>query len=331
MTKNNKGQIIVFALLSIFSLTLFWIMTINIAKLIRDRIVLQNAADSAAQTASCIRARALNFIGSLNFNLGLLLAIPEFCWWPHYECNNGYHWNSSDKLAKLYEKTVNAIIKSQIDINKSYGGGWAYLEANKVAKNIGADKIYPLNKSEEPFSLKLQRNKGDIWYWNSFNCGATLLQHYHFGPVPDFFNINKKTNTSRWYQQSKDFYKKKLIIIAEKKYEKSWFPLARNLLGIKPPVIYAISASRPYNKYGPMFPPETDHWINFKLKTKNIEIFGYKFDVVPEKIEIDFGGKAGLSASQAWLDGVGGPYNLLSGKYGGWDAQLVDVGKPFLH
>jgi hypothetical protein len=327
-----KGQVIVFIVLSLIPLTLFWITIINIGQLVKDRIILQNAADCAAQTIACIRARALNIIGAENAALGVLLTIPEFCFWPQTDCNSGFHWGTCDALAKTYEQTVRGIIISQEGINSAYGGGWSYLEAGKTAKNVGADGLYPFDAMTDKFSLKLERNKGDIWYWKSFNCGATVYGHYHLGPLPDPMTITKRTDTNRWYQQSKDFYKKKMRIVAYKKYgKKSWFPLAHKLLGINRPEIMAIAASRPYNKNGPMFPVKTEYWVNIKLKTKEIEVFGKKIGGVPDGAGVDFGGKGGLCATEAWNDGIGGLSALAEGKPGGWDAQLVPVGQPFQH
>ena len=332
MKRNNSGQVLIFAVLSLIPLTILWIMFINICELVKERILLQNAADCAAQTSACIRARALNIIGVQNATLGTLLAIPEYCYWQQFNCNGGFHWGTVDNMAKLYEKTVKGLILAQENINKSYGGGWAFIKSRDVAKNMGASGIMPASELEDTFSLNLERNKGDIWYWKSFNCGATLYGHYHLGPVPDPMDIIKRKNTVRWYQQKKEFSKKKLRIIAYKKYKDTyWFPLCRKWLNLDNIELYAIAAARPYNKYGAMFPEKTEYWVDLDIKTKQIDILGHKFNNVPGSIDINFGGKAGLCAVESWNDGIGGLIKLAQGEPGGWDAQLVPVGQPFQH
>lgn len=301
--KNEKGQIIVFVALSILSLAMFWMMLINIGKMVKDRIMMQNAADCAAQTAACIRARALNIIGSANALLGLpvvTLGIPEFVWWPcpkpHFFL--GIFPKPCDHKAKEAKAFIGAIIKSQEEINKAYGGGWAWIQATNVARRqelnhkgeaCGADRIIPLDS----FSLRLYRNRGDIWYWGTI--WVKTPGYTGPVPVPPILKGIRVRNGKRWYEQDTDFHKKKMRIIAYKgssSISNRNYPLGKKFFNLnKMPAISTIAAARPYNTVGPMFPKKGQNY--------------------------------GLAASKEFL-----PFFL---KKKGWDAQLVPVGKLYQH
>jgi hypothetical protein len=61
----------------IFILIVSWAMIINTAKLLRDRMLMQNAADNAAISLSVHKARALNTLGLLNYAIASALYGPE--------------------------------------------------------------------------------------------------------------------------------------------------------------------------------------------------------------------------------------------------------------
>lgn len=64
---------------------LLWVSLLNIGKLIKDRIQMQIAADTAVMSANAYRARALNIAGVLNDWLGtpgVGIGTPFSSWWP---------------------------------------------------------------------------------------------------------------------------------------------------------------------------------------------------------------------------------------------------------
>jgi hypothetical protein len=71
---NEKGQVMPFYLAALLVLLLCWAMVINIAKLLRDRMMLQNAADNAALSVAVLRARTLNLIGITNYLMASALS-----------------------------------------------------------------------------------------------------------------------------------------------------------------------------------------------------------------------------------------------------------------
>lgn len=71
-------------------LVMSWAMIVNIAKLLRDRIMMQNAVDNAAYSAAVYRARTLNLIGQLNELMASTLAagaFPALVPVPLYSCS----------------------------------------------------------------------------------------------------------------------------------------------------------------------------------------------------------------------------------------------------
>ncbi len=296
--KQEDGQILVFTVLSILSLTMLWLMVINIGKMVKDRVMMQNAADCAAQTAACIRARGLNMIGPINALLGipvLTLGTPDFVWWP---CPIPHYWVSCTHTAEQAKIFIDGLIKSQEEINKTYGGGWAWIQANTVARRqelnsrsepYGADGIIPLDS----FSLRLHRNMGSISYWGT--VWVQLPAYTGPVPVPPSVKGIKVDKGKRWYEQDNGFDKKKQRIVAYKRAESisnRGYPFGKKLFSLtKMPGISAIAAAQPYNTIGPMFPKK-----------------GQKF---------------GLKAAKEFLP--------FAKQHKGWDAQLVPVGSPYQH
>jgi hypothetical protein len=297
--KDEKGQILPFAALTLLALVMFWMTVVNVGKMVTDRIMLQNAADAAAQSAACMKARALNSIGSINALLGIpvqslggislellveLIGAPEIIaeilrlwdfpevivWWPYVGTELPYWY-------------VNSLITAQEFYNYTLGGVLAYAVANDVARENGADYIL---SSPNMFSLDgaLERNKGLIVY-----CDTLVIYGIPI-PIP----TDWRYDASRWLELKEDedeiHNALKVTVMAVKNPERGFFPLGKGLLGIyEIPAIYAIASARPYNTEGPMFP----------------------------------------SHGQTW--GVPALKEYLSAMFGGYDAHLIPVGSPFEH
>lgn len=85
--KSQKGQALSFLLIMMMILVICWAMMMNIAKLLTDRMMMQNAADNAALSVAVYKARVLNKLGKLNYlmaatlydgKIGLLEALVGF-------------------------------------------------------------------------------------------------------------------------------------------------------------------------------------------------------------------------------------------------------------
>ncbi|MCL2144861.1 MAG: hypothetical protein FWH43_05160 [Endomicrobia bacterium] len=71
--KGNKGQTLYYFLVFTLILVISWAMMLNIAKLIRDRMIMQNLADNTALSISTHKARTMNFVGACNYLIGFFL------------------------------------------------------------------------------------------------------------------------------------------------------------------------------------------------------------------------------------------------------------------
>ena len=83
------GQAMPYMLVMMLVLIMCWAMMVNIAKLMTDRMMMQNAVDNAAVSAAVYRARTLNTLGRLNYAIGTLLYggidTPSSLFWTYHK------------------------------------------------------------------------------------------------------------------------------------------------------------------------------------------------------------------------------------------------------
>lgn len=65
--KSNGGQLIIVGAMTMLSIMFFWVAMVNIGKLAINRTIVTNAADSAAHSASVIKARIMDLTGFVNY------------------------------------------------------------------------------------------------------------------------------------------------------------------------------------------------------------------------------------------------------------------------
>lgn len=126
--KNNKGHTLYYFLIFTLVLVLSWAMMLNIAKLIRDRMVMQNMTDNIALSIATHKARTMNIVGGLNYALGAVLKIgtrAEFVQLPNFGTDLVAAYPTGDRkpgsdgalskdVAKL-KKSVEEIQRAQED------------------------------------------------------------------------------------------------------------------------------------------------------------------------------------------------------------------------
>jgi hypothetical protein len=101
INNNRKGQVLAYFLVLSMILLISWAMMINIAKLIRDRMILQNSVDNTTLSIATLQARTLNAIGATNY---LMATVLSFASDPH-------------------TPDISAILKKlRIDVNIDFGG-----------------------------------------------------------------------------------------------------------------------------------------------------------------------------------------------------------------
>lgn len=66
VSRACRGQVLPYTLIMALILILSWAMMVNIAKIIRDRMILQNKIDNAVLSVATLQARTLNFLGMTN-------------------------------------------------------------------------------------------------------------------------------------------------------------------------------------------------------------------------------------------------------------------------
>jgi len=228
--KDERGQILPFVALTLLALVMFWMTVLNVGKMVRDRIMVQNAADAAAQSAACYQARGLNLINLLNVTIGYRLI---FC--PY---------------AKLEHRSqVRRLIRTQDSLRFRYNRFMMYLLADRIARENGADGVHWVSI---PFisDLQLRRNRGFILWWRR------IWTPFGSFRIPWRWEFRGK----KWLEIEKREFDPKVKIIAYKHYEdETFFPIGKKLLGItKMLPIYAIASARPYNIHGPGYPNKNE-------------------------------------------------------------------------
>jgi len=271
-------------------LILSWAMMVNIAKLLRDRMILQNSTDNAALSVATLQARTLNLIGIGNHLISTILSTasyPKIAMFPSfstervggsmipgpfcdYKCSgySGFKMTESYTGVLRMKKTINKIQKFQDYVIDMY-----MINQFKIIKEVSAEDnivtVIPsrFSKNFTSFSktitdpqvlLGIKRNKKGITYYKTINyCGDFKGKHYHL--------LNAKEYTKdkiSWYVQDKDFYDKKIIAFGTKpssSASNNGYPLFAKTADIKFPSLYAVSAAGVYNTKGGMFPSKESH------------------------------------------------------------------------
>ncbi|OGS23302.1 MAG: hypothetical protein A2252_09480 [Elusimicrobia bacterium RIFOXYA2_FULL_39_19] len=281
MTGNSKklkeeGQILPLLIMSTFILCMFLIVLINLGKLIKDRMVMQNAADNAAVSSAIMRARALNVLGTSNallglpgFNSGMGLGanVPDnisHVWVP---CPGHGPLSWCDDKAVLAKNYIDGIVALQNSIRSTYGGGTNSIVAEKIAQrqelnskgeSTGADSIFPMST----YSLNLERNKGDIWYYGSFNIHCPPFVEVGPIAVPPQIRGILARKSNRWLEQGDNFNKQKFTVIATKNEDSAsnkGYPIGGKLFNVnKWFKTRAIASAGAYNNKGATFPTKDD-------------------------------------------------------------------------
>ncbi len=277
---NNKGQVLPYFLIMSMILVISWAMLINIAKVIRDRMILQNNLDNAVISVANLQARTLNLLGVTNHLIATVLstsAYPMLAMFPtfstehvggslipgpfcDYKCTGGFHSSTQFAGVRRMKHVVNSIQKTQDMIINSYLVNYIALTnklndrnskfiilPSRFFKNI---KNFNLNSSDPKTLLGIKRNKKRITYYKTLNvCVDFKAKHYHI-VYPKYYTKDEYS----WYIQDNNFYDKKIVGVANRKYNSNDnYPIFSKLLDINMPDLYAVSSAGLYNANGAMF------------------------------------------------------------------------------
>lgn len=285
--KNNKGQVIPYFIVLTMILLISWAMMINIAKLVRDRMILQNSVDNTVLSVATLQARTLNILGATNYLLATILSTasyPKVVMFPSlstdkiagsmvpgifcdYKClgKSNYSFTSRTGVQNL-RKAVHAVQTVQNMVIAEYYA--KYLQILKEIPDKDCSVIVAPSRfvndlknfqipnfSNPAVLLGLKKNTKGITYYETKNyCLDLKSKHYH---IVDSKQYAKDKYS--WYVQDDNFYDQKFIAYGIKlpstKSNKG-YPLFANLIGIKWSFITAYAAAAVYNVEGYMFPAE---------------------------------------------------------------------------
>lgn len=277
---NNKGQVLPYFLIMAMVLLISWAMLINIAKVIRERMILQNNLDNAVISVADLQARTLNLLGLTNHLIATVLSTssyPMLAMFPtfsidtvggslipgpfcDYKCTGGFHTSVQYSGVKKIKQVINTIQKTQDLIIDTYLANYIYLTSKFTDNNskfiivpsrfVSNIKNININSFDPKSLLGIKRNGNGITYYKTLNvCVDFKSKHYHI-VYPQYYEKDKYS----WYVQDKDFYDKKIVGIGINNLTKDeGYPLLPKIFNIKMPVLYSFSSAALYNSKGPMF------------------------------------------------------------------------------
>jgi len=200
MKTDNKGQTLYYFLIFTMILVISWAMMLNIAKLIRDRMIMQNTADNIALSIAVHKARTMNFVAGCNNLIGSLLALgtkPSLVQIPTYSTefvaavpyfdykdntfneafdrDVGYLKKAVDGLMEAQEKAMQSHLTYVVSLTPIYA-------ARGYALIVNPYKYPSLANAEKSFGLK--RNKKRIRYLKTINTQLANIPHIVYNPFP---------------------------------------------------------------------------------------------------------------------------------------------------
>ena len=283
---NKKGQVLPYMLVMSLILILSWAMLINIAKVLRDKMILQNYVDNTVISVANLQARTLNLLGTTNDLMANILSTasyPMIAMFPSFSTDKvggsmipgpfcdyycpkaGAAVNERYSGVLKIKKIVNSIqqfqdllltnymVQSALLLNKIPDKDYkVFVVPSRYAKGMD---FTGFNITDPKVWLGIKRNTKGITYYKTMNfCFDAKSKHYHIV----FPRQYMKDNVS-WYVQDTDFYDKKLVAIGIKtSSKKDFYPLFKNIFDINMPIIYSLGAAGLYNSKGPMFPEKED-------------------------------------------------------------------------
>ncbi|MDR1434199.1 MAG: hypothetical protein LBI93_03525 [Endomicrobium sp.] len=360
--KNNKGQTLYYFLILTVILIISWAVMLNIARLIKDRIRLQNEADCIALSLATYKARVLNFLGGTNYLIGEVLSLgmnpritqlvsystdmiggfpatmkPSFES-PLSDLKHETFGHKNDEGVRKIKYIIDTIQKVQDLAIKSY---YAY-HYSILSSNIFKDYNVLLLPSRPEKNLGLKRNSKGINYYSTINLACIYLDasmHFHI------LSRNKyKQSKYSWFVEGEKFYRQKVKVVLCKKIGKRR-PIFSKFLGIHYPQVTVFSAASPYNVKGSMFPKTEDTFTGATKATMVLSEAASIAQLALMERAIANGSSFGpvavpfIAAAEAavalnYLESKRASAQLLSGKdnpidaylkakLGGWGAHLV--------
>ena len=283
---NRKGQVLPYMLVMSLILILSWAMMINIAKLLRDKMVLQNYVDNTVISVANLQARTLNILGTTNHLMATVLSAasyPSIAMFPSFSTDKvggsmipgpfsdyycpkaGFAVNEKYSGVLKMKKLVNSIQSFQDLLLKNYMVQSALLMGKIPDKDYKVfvvpsryakgTNFMSFNIADPAVWLGIKRNTKGITYYKTQNyCIDFKAKHYHI-VLPKQYMKDKVS----WYVQDSDFYDKKLVAVGIKNRSKDEiYPLFKKVFNINMPILYSFGSAGLYNTKGARFPEKED-------------------------------------------------------------------------
>ncbi|MCR4663461.1 MAG: hypothetical protein K5622_06225 [Endomicrobiaceae bacterium] len=283
---NRKGQVLPYMLVMSLILILSWAMLINIAKVLRDKMILQNYLDNTVLSVANLQARTLNILGATNNLMATVLSTasyPAIAMFPSFSTDKVGGSMIPGPFSDYY------CPKAGLAVNEKYSG---VLKMKKIVNTIQQfqdllltnymvqsvlltekipDKDYKVfvvpsryakgtnftsfNITDPKVWLGIKRNTKGITYYKTQNwCIDFKAKHYHI-VLPKQYMKDKVS----WYVQDDNFYDKKLVAVGIKAPSKEEiYPLFEKVFNVDMPILYCLGSAGLYNTKGAMFPKKED-------------------------------------------------------------------------
>ncbi|MDR3071240.1 MAG: hypothetical protein LBU29_01375 [Endomicrobium sp.] len=339
--KNNRGQTLYYFLIFISISIVSLVAMLNIAQLIRSRITMQNEADNIAVSLATYKARVLNFLGEINYFMGLILSLgmniektQEVSYSTDIvggfpatmnpiqenflsDVKHGYLRNKQSDGVEKKRQIIEILQTIQEEAIKNYFSYYHDMGSKKINCNYDVS-LFPAKP--EP-NLGLKRNAKGIQYYSIINDCIYLNHGRHLHSLQ---KSKYKKNKYSWFVEGSKFSAQKIRVVLRQKTKNGGSLFAR-LLRIQPLQITVYSAASPYNVEGSMFPKKEGAFTGVpkivKHSTKNtfVQKLNLPKNIVTRQKE--------KSCNQMLTDTNSDEDNpidaYLCSKTGGWTAHLV--------
>jgi len=256
-----------YMLLMMVALVISWAMMLNIAKLLTDRMIMQNAADNAAMSVAIYQARVLNLVGRLNYYIGCTLGAGVY---PYVVQMNEFDQhmvgcltdgldNGPELNAARYAGANGMRVWTRLASNFEFALVDGYrLATYSILSGIANKQDFKDNNIKVIWPLPmscsidgLQRNDNQVTYYKTVNWSIPA-------PCGLIHVVTPKeycTENYSWYYIANEgkFANRKITAILSKDNEDG-YPILGKWLGISWPSIEVTASASVYNRAGPMFP-----------------------------------------------------------------------------
>lgn len=205
MLKNNRGQTLYYFLIFTMILVISWAMMLNIAKIIRDRMIMQNTADNIALSIATHKARTMNLVANINYLIGTVLSLgtsPDGVQIPSYDTDKIAAYITGDTSKEYFSEEEKDVEDMKNIVEKLQQAQEILLKYHMtypktlILKYLAQGYMltvpleytgFGLENAEKYFGIK--RNMKGITYLTTSNLNFQNV-HIVFNPLPITTGIN---------------------------------------------------------------------------------------------------------------------------------------------